>query len=133
MIDTAANTPAWVLLFMGIYALAAAIGELRAPGFWARMVGELNQSRALQFLTGLLCIVLGAAIYLTNPWSPSDWMSVVVALLGGWIVIEGALILAFGDLFMKFAARLMGAASMLWAGLSALIGVAAIIAALLRL
>lgn len=128
-----ADIPNWILMFMGVYALAASVGEFRSPGFWQAMVGELTRSRGLQFLTGIACITIGAAIYLASPYNPGDWVSVIVTLLGAWMVIEGAAILAFGDMFLKLADKLMGAANRVWASLSALVGVVAIVVALMRL
>ena len=125
--------PAWIILAVGVYAAAAGIGEWRKPGFWMGMLDEVAQSAALRFLTGIFCIALGTALYLVAPWDMSDWMLVVIKLIGAWMVIEGALFLAFGDFFMGFAKRVMGIANRFWAGLSILLGVAAIVAAELRI
>ncbi len=127
-----ASIPAWILLFMGLYALAAGIGEFRQPGIWKRMVGDFDTSPALRFLTGFFCLVLGAAIYLVNPWDPSDWMAVLVTVLGGWIAIEGLLFLAVGDRFVAFSSALMTAGGRAWAILSILLGILGIVFALLR-
>lgn len=129
----AGNITGWITFFIGLYALAAGIGELRRPGFWAKMVQETRNSRALQFLTGMFTLLLGATIYLVNPWDSGDLLSILITVLGAWIFIEGALILAVGDWFLNFASKLMGAASRLWAGFSIIIGLAAIFAALVRL
>ena len=59
-------------------------------------------------------------------------MPVIVKVLGAWMVIEGALFLAFGDLFIEFGRRMMTAATKLWVSLSLLMGVAFVIAAALR-
>lgn len=123
----------WIMFFIGLYALAAAIGELRRPGLWGRMVQEVRASIALQFILGLFTLVTGAVIYLVNPWQPADPLAILVTVLGAWMFVEGALILAIGDLVLKFAARLMGGNSMIFAGLSALIGGLAIFTAMMRL
>ncbi|MBO9518285.1 MAG: hypothetical protein J7493_09475 [Porphyrobacter sp.] len=131
----AANTDvsAWILLFIGFYALAAAVGELRAPNTWWAMLKDLERSAALRFLTGLVTLSLGAAIYLVNPWRPGDWMSITVSVIGGIAVAEGALILASGDRFLHFARALVGRAGRAWAGFAALFGVAAVLMAMSRL
>ena len=59
-----ANITGWITFFIGLYSLAAGIGELRQPGFWAGMIREVRASSAIQFLTGIFLITLGAAIYL---------------------------------------------------------------------
>ena len=127
------DIPAWIALFIGLYSASAALGELRHPGGWVGMVAHFERDLGLRFLTGLVCLGLGAAIYLVSPWRPGDWLAVLVTVIGGGMVVEGALILAFGDNFLAFARRLMGAANRLWAGLSLLLGAALIVVALLRL
>ena len=129
----AQDVSAWILLFTGLYSLAAAVGELRVPGTWARMLGEFERGTGLRFLTGLIVLALGAAVYLVNPWRPDDWMAIVVSVMGGLMVAEGALILAMGDRFLGFARTLIGGASKGWAGFSALLGFALIAAAMGRL
>lgn len=129
----AGNITGWITFFIGLYAVAAGIGELRRPGFWMKMVQECRESSALQFLIGMVTLTLGATIYLVNPWDPGDLLSILITVLGAWIFIEGALILAVGDWFLTLASRLMAAASRLWAALSIAIGLAAIFAAMVRL
>ena len=129
----AQDLPAWILLFVGLYSLAAAVGELRLPGTWARMLGDFERGPGLRFLTGFFVLSLGAAVYLVNPWRPDDWVAVLVSVMGGLMVAEGALILAMGDRFLGFARALIGRASTAWAGFSALLGFALIALALSRL
>ncbi len=127
------NITGWITFFIGLYVLAAGVGEFRRPGFWEQMVRELRASNALQFLTGFILLVLGAVIYLVNPYNPADWLAILITVTGAWIFIEGILIFAFGDWFLKFAGKMMGSGSRVWAGLSAAVGVAAIFVALVRL
>ncbi|MGB5723059.1 MAG: hypothetical protein WBM39_01485 [Parasphingorhabdus sp.] len=129
----AGNITGWITFFIGLYAIAAGAGEFRRPGYWAKMVQEVRVSSALQFLTGIFTLVLGATIYLVNPWNPSDLLSILITVVGAWIFIEGALILAVGDWFLNFAGKLMGAGNRLWAVLSIALGLAAIFAAMVRL
>lgn len=129
----AQDLPAWILLFVGLYSLAAAVGELRLPGTWAKMLADFERGPGLCFVTGFFVLSLGAAVYLVNPWRPDDWMAVAVSVLGGLMVAEGALILAMGDRFLGFARALIGRAGTAWAGFSAVLGVALIVAAMSRL
>jgi hypothetical protein len=124
---------AWILLFTGLYALAAAAGELRTPNSWWAMLKDFERSPATRFLTGLFVLTLGAAIYLVNPWDTGDWMSIAVSVLGGLMVAEGLLILAAGERFLQFARGLIGRAGRAWAGFSALLGLALILLAMGRL
>jgi hypothetical protein len=128
-----ADISAWIALFLGLYALAAAVGELRAPNTWWMMLKEFERSPVLRFVTGLVTLALGATIYLVNPWRPDDWLALTVSVLGGVAVAEGLLMLAAGDRFITFGRALVGRAGRAWAGLSALLGIAAILAGLSRL
>ena len=128
-----ADIPAWVFLFMGLYSLAASIGEWRAPGLWSGMLADFERSAGLRFLTGFFVLALGAAVYLVNPWRPDDWLAVTVTVLGAVMALEGAVILAMGDRFLGFGRWLIGRASRAWAAFSALLGAAMITVAFLRL
>ncbi|WP_417622050.1 hypothetical protein [Parasphingorhabdus sp.] len=130
---SAGNITGWITLFFGLYGLAAGVGEYRNPGFWSNMLGEIRASSALQFVTGIVTLALGATIYLVNPFDPADWLSILVTVIGGWIIIEGMLILALGDWFMNFASRLMGKEARFWAVLAIIFSLAAIFAGLVRL
>ena len=57
-----ADIPAWIAFFLGLYSLAAAVGEFRAPGTWRVMLKDMERSAGLRYLTGMFCLVLGAAI-----------------------------------------------------------------------
>ena len=124
---------AWIALFTGLYSLGAAMGELRKPGSWTIMLEDFGQNNGLRFLTGILVLALGATIYLVNPWNPADWLAVLVTVMGGGMVLEGFVILSFGQPFMRFATSLIGIAGRSWAMLAAVLGVALIAVALMRL
>jgi hypothetical protein len=127
------DMPAWVLLFAALYSVSASIGELLKPGSWARMLEDFVGNDGLRFLTGIVLIALGAIIYLANPWNPADWVSVVVTVLGGGMALEGAIMLAFGDVFMRFSRALIGNAGRAWAAFSLIAGIALGAVALARL
>jgi hypothetical protein len=128
-----ADISAWIALFLGLYALAAGIGELRSPNTWSMMLKEFERSPGLRFVTGLAALALGATIYLANPWRPGDWLALTVSALGGVAVAEGLLMLAVGDRLIPFGRALIGRAGRAWAGLAVLLGLAAILAGLARL
>ena len=130
---TADTIPAWIVMFLGIYAFAAAMGELRMPGMWKGMLSDLEQSPGMRFLAGFLTLILGAVIYLVTPWRPDDWLFIAVSALGGFLVLEGILFLAAGERFVTFGKWLMASASEVWAGLSAVLGAGFIFVALSRL
>ncbi len=126
------DIPAWIILFVGLYSLAASIGEWRTPGLWTSMLEDFERHRGLRFMTGFFLLSLGAAVYMVTPWTPDDWLSVLVTVLGGIMVLEGALILAVGDRFLAFARGLIGRASRPWAAFSAMLGVGLIVVAATR-
>ena len=127
-----ADISAWIMLFMGLYALSAAVGELRQPGSWAAMLEEFEQHEGLRFLAGLVVLAPGAAIYMVNPWNPADWMSVAVTVMGAGLVLEGMVIFASGRAFLHIAAMLFGTINRLWAMGALVIGLVLACAALLR-
>jgi len=127
-----ADIAAWITLFTGLYAIAAAIGELRHPGSWAAMLDDFEKKEGLRFVTGLILLALGAAIYLVNPWNPADWLSVVVTVLGGGMALEGLVMLAFGRAFMHFASGLLGTVNRFWALVAAVMGAVLVCVALIR-
>lgn len=129
---TELDYPAWIILVFGIYSLAAGTVEFRQPGFWTSLIGDLDKIPALRFLTGVVCLGIGTPLYLIAPWG-DDWMLILVKVIGGWMVIEGALFLAIGDWFIRFARGLMGVSIKLWAIIAIAIGLAGIIAAGLRI
>ena len=128
-----ADISGWIALFAGLYALAAAAGELRSPNTWWAMLKDLERSPALRFLTGLVTLALGATIYLANPWRPDDWLSIAVSVLGGIAVAEGLAILAAGERFLLFGRALLGRGGRGWAAFAALFGIAAILLGTMRL
>ena len=128
-----ADISAWIALFLGLYALAASLGELRSPNTWWTMLKDFERSPALRFVTGIVTLMLGAAIYLVNPWRPGDWLAIAVSVVGGVAVVEGMLMLAAGERFLHLTRALLGRAGRAWAGFGALFGIAAIVVAMMRL
>jgi hypothetical protein len=123
---------AWITLFVGLYSLAASIGEWRTPGFWASMLEDFESRPGLRFIIGFFVLSLGAAVYMVNPWRPDDRLSILVTVLGGIMVLEGAVILALGDRFLTFARWMIGKANRFWAVFSAILGVVLIVIAAAR-
>ena len=53
---------AWSAMLLGLTALFAGIGALRKPGAWRVMLDEVERSPALQFLCGLMELVIGTVV-----------------------------------------------------------------------
>lgn len=130
---TAADMSAWIALFLGLAILVVCVAELRAPGGWMKLVEELEGSFALRFVTGFFTVAFSAMVYLANPWERSDWLSVLVTVIGGIGVAKGLLILAAPDRIMGLGRRILGNRSTVIAGIDALLGAALLFAALSRL
>jgi hypothetical protein len=128
-----ADISAWIALFVGLYALAAAVGELRSPNSWWMMLKEFERNPALRFIAGFLSLAFGAAVYLLNPWLPGDWLSIAVTVLGGLHVAQGLMILASGERFVRGARAVLGRGGRLWGGFVALAGIVLVLVALSRL
>jgi hypothetical protein len=64
---------------------------------------------------------------------PEDWLAIVVSVIGGIAIAEGLLMLAAGERFLSFGRALLGRAGRVWAGFSALLGVAMVLVAMSRL
>jgi len=127
------DIPAWIALFLGVYALSAAIGEFTQPGSWAKMMGSFVSNAGLRFLAGVTCIAIGAAVYLVSPWRPDDWLAIVITIMGGGMVAEGALFLAVGERFFTFWRGVLGQTSRGWAAFAGGLGIALIAVSLMRL
>nr|WP_260394992.1 hypothetical protein [Sphingobium lignivorans] len=120
-------------MLLGAFTLAAAIGALRKPGLWQAMVREIEQSPALQLLCGLVELMLGAAIYLANPWIPADILTCIMKTLGGIMIVEALVVLAFSDLYFHFWLRNLAHMQRTWVILTLVFGLALTVAGLARL
>ena len=69
------------------------------------MLEEVERSPALQFLCGMMELVIGGVIYLANPWLPGDLLSCVMKTMGGLMMIEALAILGFVDIYTQFWLR----------------------------
>lgn len=122
----------WSALFLGLFAVAAALGALRKPGVWATMVGEIERSPALQLISGLLELALGIAIYLANPWVPADLLTCVMKTVGAVMVFEALAVIAFSDLYFHFWLRNLAHMMRGWVVVTLVLGLALTAAALIR-
>ena len=103
---TPLDLTAWSSLLLGMAAMFAGIGALRKPGIWRVMLDEIERSPTLQFLCGLLELVIGAVVYLANPWlAQSDLLSCFMKAMGGGMMIEAIAILGFCDIYTQFWLR----------------------------
>lgn len=114
---------AWSATLMGAFAIAVAIGALRQPGIWSKMVDEIKQSPALQLLCGFAELFIGAAIYLLNPWDSADLLSMVMKAMGGLMMVEALVVMAISDLYFQAWLKNLVAMKRGWPLVSLLVGV----------
>ena len=93
-------------------------------------IGFVSPLAALLLAAGVLA--LGATVYLVNPYDPADWLSIVITVMGGGMVLEGLVILGFGRPFLHFASMMLGAVNRTWALLSGALGIVLVCVAMLR-
>jgi uncharacterized protein YjeT (DUF2065 family) len=118
------DVTAWSSLMLGLTALFAGIGALRKPGAWRTMIEEVERSPALQFVCGMLELLVGMVIYLANPWIPQDLLSCIIKALGGFMMIEALAILGFVDIYTQFWLRSLTHMHRGWAISTVVLGLA---------
>ncbi|MDE2411607.1 MAG: hypothetical protein KGM18_07525 [Sphingomonadales bacterium] len=129
---TPIDVTAWTALLLGLSALFAGIGALRKPGIWRTMIDEVERSPALQFLCGMVELVVGAVVYLGNPWVPADLLSCALKTMGGLMMVEALVILGFCDIYTQFWLRSLGNMQRGWALSTMAVGLALTVVALAR-
>jgi uncharacterized protein YjeT (DUF2065 family) len=115
---------AWTSTLLGFYVFFAGMGALRNPAAWQTMIAEVGKSPALQLVAGLLELLVGALVYLANPWVPTDLLSCVLKAFGGLMMIEALVIAGFADIYTHFWLRTMNHMHRGWAVFTMLFGLA---------
>lgn len=126
------NMTAWSSTLLGLYILFAGVGALRNPRTWRTMIEEVNQSPALQLVAGLLELLVGAAVYLANPWTPSDLLACVLKTVGGLMMIEALAVVGFCDIYANFWLRNLTHMHRGWALFTILFGLVLSVLGMLR-
>ncbi|MEN7538553.1 hypothetical protein [Aurantiacibacter flavus] len=106
---------AGLAFFAGLFALALGFAELRVRGFYLELLSEWEHSPGLRFLTGVVFVLGGAAIYLANPWQLGDPLTMLMTALGGAVVAAGLAFVAVGERMMALGRRLVGVRGRGWA------------------
>lgn len=126
------DAPAWSSLLLGLAAMAAGVGALRKPGIWRIMLEEIERSPTQQFVCGMLELVVGAMVYLANPFAPADVLACVMKAIGGLMMIEALAIIAFCDIYTQLWIRSLTHMHRGWALFTTLLGLALNIAGAMR-
>jgi uncharacterized protein YjeT (DUF2065 family) len=130
MVDV--DTVGWSAALLGLFGVFAAVGALRQPGAWQRMIAEIESSPALQLISGFMELFVGAAIYLLNPWVEADLLSMVMKTLGGLMMAEALFVMGFSDLYFQMWLKNLAAVHRGWAVMTLLLGAALAVAGMLR-
>lgn len=126
------DSTAWSALLLGLYTLFAGIGALRNPQTWRDMILEVNKSPALQLVAGLLELIVGAAVYLANPWIPADILTCVLKTMGGVMMVEALVLIAFCDIYSGFWLKNLTHMHRGWAIFTVLMGLGLTVAGFAR-
>ena len=126
------DATAWSSLMLGLAAIFAGVGALRKPGIWRAMVGEIEQSPTLQFLSGMLEMLTGVIVYLANPFAPADVLSCVMKGIGGLMMIEALAIIGFCDIYTQLWLRSLSHMHRGWAGFTLVYGLGLSVAGAMR-
>ena len=123
---------AWGATLLGLFSISVAIGALRQPGTWAKMIEEIEQSPALQMLCGFAELFIGAAIYLLSPWHAHDILSMVMKAIGGLMMAEALVVMAISDLYFQIWLKNLAAMKRGWPVATLVFGAALAGAGMLR-
>ncbi|WP_144095284.1 hypothetical protein [Croceicoccus sediminis] len=123
---------AWTAMLLGLFAMSAATGALRRPGIWQTLVKEVEDSPALQMISGVAELAAGAAIYLVNPWVPADLLACVMKVIGGLMILEALVVVGFSDIYFHFWLKNLSFMHKGWATVSLLVGLALTVAGALH-
>lgn len=130
--DSSFDPVAWSATLLGAFAVAVALGALRQPGTWTRIVNEIDASPALQLLSGFAELFVGAAIYLLNPWDSADLLSMVMKGLGGLMMAEALVVMAISDLYFQIWLKNLAAMRRAWPIVTLLVGIVLAVAGMMR-
>lgn len=123
---------AWTATLLGLYIACAGVGALRNPAAWHTMIAEISRSPALQLLAGLLELLVGALVYLANPWIPADLLSCILKAIGGLMLIEALVVAGLCDIYAQFMLRTLDHMHRAWSAVIMASGLALAAAGMLR-
>lgn len=126
--DATTDLTGWTIFLLGCAALFAGIGALRTPNQWRTMVTEIERSPALQFVCGMLELLIGAIVYLANPWVPADLLACIGKAMGGLMMLEAFIILGFCDIYSQMWVRTLANMQRGWATVTVASGLGLIVA-----
>lgn len=128
-----AEPTGWSAILLGLYTLSAGVGALRNPSAWRTMVEEVGRSPTLQLLSGLLELLVGALVYLVNPWNTHDILSCLLKAAGGLMMVEALAITCIADIYTQFWLKNLNFIYRGWAWFTLALGLTLSVAGFLRI
>jgi hypothetical protein len=126
--DTASVLTLRLAEAFGLYLMAIGAGALIAPDRWRAMGDEMERSRGLVLIAGVLTFALGALIFGAHH-SVADPLAVVITVFGAIGAVEGLLLLAVPQPLLAIG-RSVFARPLPWAIVAVMLGAALFIAGL---
>jgi hypothetical protein len=96
------------------------------------MIEEIERSPALQFVCGMMELVIGTVVYLANPWVPADILTCILKTMGGLMMFEALAILGFCDIYTQFWLRSLSNMHRGWAMTTVALGLVLSLTGMLR-
>jgi hypothetical protein len=110
----------WLAQAIGLYLIASGILLLTQPNRLAALVGEIEASPILAFLSGFAAFAVGVAILIPHHVT-YDWLALVVTGIAAIACLEGLALIAAPHLMLRIA-RTSVAAPRLWGAASLILG-----------
>ena len=127
------STPALLALALGLFYCAAALGELLRPGQWVQVIEELPASPFARLIGGAAALGTGALLIALVPPRTGDWLNLWLFGLGCLAVLEGLVLLMMPGQMTLLARAITRHGSRPMALLTFLLGVAFILAGIIRI
>lgn len=128
------DTSAWTATLLGLFGVAAAVGALRKPGIWHKLISEMEASPALQLVGAFMEMFVGAIIYLLAQSSgTSDVLTTVMLTIGGLMMLEALVVMALSDVYFHMWLKNLAAVHRGWSVVTLVASGALAAAGMLRL
>ncbi len=110
----------WLAQAIGLYLIAVAALLLTRPARLGALIGEIESSPALAFLSGFGAFAVGVAILIPHHVT-YDWLALAVTLVAVVACVEGLMLIAAPQALLRLARAAVPAAR-LWGLVSLILG-----------
>jgi hypothetical protein len=106
MIETLTVLTLTLAKAFGVYIILVSLVGLFDPARWAAIVADLQRSPALTYIAGITTFALGLALLIVHPfWT--DPLAIIITVFGWVALLEGVILTAAPDGFLKLGAALV--------------------------